>query len=218
MSSLPALHGLSTRITANPSSGFSLLTPTGLPTPPVRSQSLSRVRFCTTLWTLAHQAPQSMGFSRQDYWSGLPFPSPGESSQPRDRTHVPYVSCIGRRMLYLLSHRGNSPPPDPHRVKSDAPLGLASVIHTPRTQHTGVVSACVPRRQPLNLSFPSRHPPEAAVALLLDYQRARRALTPAEWSLRPRHCPEHVTNTISFPSCFSTRLVLLVAPYFRQGN
>ena len=31
-----------------------------------------------TPWTLAHQAPQSMGFSRHEYWSGLPFPSPGD--------------------------------------------------------------------------------------------------------------------------------------------
>ena len=36
----------------------------------------SRVRLCATLWTAAHQAPPSTGFSRQDYWSGLPFPSP----------------------------------------------------------------------------------------------------------------------------------------------
>ena len=31
-----------------------------------------------TLWTVAHQAPLSMGFSREEYWSGLPFPSPGD--------------------------------------------------------------------------------------------------------------------------------------------
>ena len=35
-----------------------------------------------TLWTVAHQAPLSMGFSRQDYWSGLPFPSPGNLPDP----------------------------------------------------------------------------------------------------------------------------------------
>ena len=38
-------------------------------------KSLSHVRLFTTLWTAAHQAPLSMGFSRQDYWSGLPLPS-----------------------------------------------------------------------------------------------------------------------------------------------
>ena len=36
----------------------------------------SRVRLCATLWTAAHQAPLSTGFSRQEYWSGFPFPSP----------------------------------------------------------------------------------------------------------------------------------------------
>ena len=40
---------------------------------------------CLTLgdpWTVAHQAPPSMGFSKQEYWSGLPFPSPGDLPNP----------------------------------------------------------------------------------------------------------------------------------------
>ena len=37
---------------------------------------LSRVRLVATPWTAAHQAPPSMGFSRQEYWNGLPLPSP----------------------------------------------------------------------------------------------------------------------------------------------
>ena len=43
---------------------------------------LSRVRFFATPWTVAYQAPLSMGFSRQEYWSGLPFPSPGDRPNP----------------------------------------------------------------------------------------------------------------------------------------
>ena len=39
---------------------------------------LSRVRLSATSWTVAYEAPPSMGFSRQGYWSGLPFPSPGD--------------------------------------------------------------------------------------------------------------------------------------------
>ena len=39
-------------------------------------KSLSRVGFSVTPWTVAHQAPPSMGFFRQEYWSGLPFPFP----------------------------------------------------------------------------------------------------------------------------------------------
>jgi len=39
-------------------------------------KSLSRVRLLATPWTAAYQAPPSMGFSRQEYWSGVPLPSP----------------------------------------------------------------------------------------------------------------------------------------------
>ena len=41
----------------------------------VKVKSLSRVRLVATPWTVVHQAPPSMGFSRQEYWSGLPLPS-----------------------------------------------------------------------------------------------------------------------------------------------
>ena len=47
----------------------------------VKVKSLSRVRLCDP-WTVAHQAPPCMGFSRQEYWSGLPFPSPGDLPNP----------------------------------------------------------------------------------------------------------------------------------------
>ena len=43
---------------------------------------LSRVRLFATPWTVAFQASPSMGFSRQEYWSGLPFPSPGDLPNP----------------------------------------------------------------------------------------------------------------------------------------
>ena len=42
----------------------------------VKGKSLSRVWLLATPWTAAHQAPLSMGFSRQEYWSGVPLPSP----------------------------------------------------------------------------------------------------------------------------------------------
>jgi len=44
----------------------------------VRAKSLSCARLFATLWTLAKQAPLSMGFSQQGYWSGLPWPPPGD--------------------------------------------------------------------------------------------------------------------------------------------
>ena len=48
----------------------------------VLAQSLSRVPLFVTPWAVAHQAPLSMGFPRQEYWSGLPFPSPGDLPDP----------------------------------------------------------------------------------------------------------------------------------------
>ena len=49
-------------------------------------------RLFATLWTVAYQASPSMGFSRQEYWSGLPFPSPGDLSRPRDQTQASHIS------------------------------------------------------------------------------------------------------------------------------
>ena len=48
----------------------------------VTVKSLSRVQLFATPWTVAYQNPQSMGFSRQEYWSGLLFPSPGYLPDP----------------------------------------------------------------------------------------------------------------------------------------
>ena len=48
----------------------------------VRVKSLKRVRLLATPWTAAYQAPPSMGTPRQEYWSGLPFPSPGDIPDP----------------------------------------------------------------------------------------------------------------------------------------
>ena len=51
----------------------------------------SHVRLFVILWTVARQAPLSMGFSRQEYWSGWLCPPPGDLP---DRTHISYVSCL----------------------------------------------------------------------------------------------------------------------------
>ena len=48
----------------------------------VKVKSLSCVQLFATPWTVAYQAPPSMGFSRQEYWNGLPFPSPGDLPDP----------------------------------------------------------------------------------------------------------------------------------------
>ena len=48
----------------------------------VKVKSLSRVRLFAAQWTVAYQAPLSMGFSKEEFWSGLPFPSPGDLPNP----------------------------------------------------------------------------------------------------------------------------------------
>ena len=59
----------------------------------------SRVRLFGTPWTVVHQAVLSMGFSKQEYWSGLPLPSPGDLPDP-GMEPMSHVSWIGRWVLY----------------------------------------------------------------------------------------------------------------------
>ena len=66
-------------------------------------QSLSRVRLCMTPWTVARQAPLSMGFSKQEYQSGLPFPSPGDIPDPGIQSMPPAWQVDS----LLLSHLGS---------------------------------------------------------------------------------------------------------------
>ena len=60
---------------------------------------LSRVWLFATSWTIACQAPLSVEFSRQEYWSGLLFPPPGHLTH-LGGTHVSSISCIGKWILY----------------------------------------------------------------------------------------------------------------------
>ena len=54
---------------------------------------LSRVRLFATPWTVAHQASPSMGFSRQEYWSRLPVPSPGDLPDPGIEPRSPMLQA-----------------------------------------------------------------------------------------------------------------------------
>ena len=56
-------------------------------------KSLSRVWLFATPWTVASQAPPSMEFSRQEYWSGLPFPSPGHLPHPEIKPGSPALQA-----------------------------------------------------------------------------------------------------------------------------
>ena len=73
----------------------------------MHARMLSRVQLSATIWTVAHQAPLSMGFPRQECWTGLPFPLLGDLSDPG----IEPVSC---HLLHWqadslsLSHRGST--------------------------------------------------------------------------------------------------------------
>ena len=66
-------------------------------------KSLSCVQLFATPWTVALQAPVSMGFSRQEYWSGLPCPLPGDLPDQGLKSGFPHC----RQILYHLSHQGS---------------------------------------------------------------------------------------------------------------
>ena len=59
----------------------------------------SRVRLCATPWMAAHQAPPSLGFSRQEHWSGLPFPSPMHESEKWKWSHSVFSDSYRPRGL-----------------------------------------------------------------------------------------------------------------------
>ena len=63
------------------------------------AQSLSHVEFFATPWTLACQAPLSMEFSRQEYWNGLPFPSPGAFPDPGIKPVSPVSPALQAHLL-----------------------------------------------------------------------------------------------------------------------
>ena len=69
-------------------------------------KSVSRVQLFAAPWTVAHQAPPSMEFSRQEYWSGLPLPSPGDLPDPGIEPGSPAMQADAQ-MLYRLSHQGS---------------------------------------------------------------------------------------------------------------
>ena len=76
----------------------------------------TRVRFRATPWTAAHQAPLSTGFSRQEYWSGLLFPIPGNLPDPGKEAEFPAAPALAGRFFTT------EPPAHPNR-------GITSSVH-----------------------------------------------------------------------------------------
>ena len=89
----------------------------------MRAQLHSCVQLFATPWTIAYQVPLSMGFPRREYWSGLPFPSPGDPPYPGIKFVSPalqVVSCMGGRFFTTepadITVNYNSPPQVVHMV------------------------------------------------------------------------------------------------------
>ena len=102
--------GIKTKCLASPALAGGFFTTTA--TLEVPSNPLSSVQFSfsvmsdpATLWTVARQAPPSMGFSRQEYWSGLPLSSPGDLPNPGIKPKYPESPALRVDSL-LLNHQG----------------------------------------------------------------------------------------------------------------
>ena len=78
----------------------------------VCAHSLSHVPIFASAWTIARQAPLSMGFPRQEYWSGLPFPLSGELPNPRTEPASPAAPELAGR--YFTAE----PPGKPNHTKA----------------------------------------------------------------------------------------------------
>ena len=75
----------------------------------------SPVRLLGTLWTVAHQPPLSVGFTRQEYWSGLPCSPPGDLPDPgiKPSSSVSPALQVDSQILHCLSHQGSPDLPLP---------------------------------------------------------------------------------------------------------
>ena len=63
-------------------------------------QLLSRVQLFAIPWTVACQIPLPMEFSRQEYWSGVSFPTPTDHPNPGIKLNISYISCFDKCILY----------------------------------------------------------------------------------------------------------------------
>ena len=90
----------------------------------------SPVQFFATPWTAAHQAPLSMGFSRQKCWSGLPYPLPGDFPNPGIRP------CLLHLLQWQASSLRLAPPGKPHQKKKKAIGCLEGSFFIIQIQHS----------------------------------------------------------------------------------
>ena len=90
-------------------------------------KSLSRAQLFVTPWTVTYQALLSMGFSRQEYWSGLPFPSPGDLPDPAIKPGSPTLQADvrGRETVGGKMRGGVGP-----QSKCEEDLGMSTLMCT----------------------------------------------------------------------------------------
>ena len=148
---------------------------------------------CLTLaapWTVAHQAPLSMGLPRQEYWSGLPFPSPGDPPDPRGWI---WVFSIGRWILFRLSHQGS-----PLNVSHYYPIFIDEVVKG---------RIICPKSQRWNIDVnPSELSPHVQIIdnerndkLRVFERRLKCILTSAIFIINPDMCWEREEKSIKLP-------------------
>ena len=113
----------------------------------------SRVQLCATPWTVARQAPLSLGFSRQEHWSGLPCPPPGHLPDPGIEPGSPALQVDS----LLLSHQegpegGHAPPrllaADEGRGRDAQEDGVAGVADSPSWLRGGIIGLLLATPQP----------------------------------------------------------------------
>ena len=92
----------------------------------VRAQSLQSCQLFATPWTVASQTPLSMGFSRQEYWSGLPCPPPGDLPDPEIEPASPASLALHADSL-PLSHKGS---PVTAAILPQTPLCISIQSHS----------------------------------------------------------------------------------------
>ena len=103
-----------------------------------KMKSLSRVQLFVTSWTVAYQAPPSMGFSRQEYWSGSPFASPGNLPDPE----MYRVFCIAAR-CFLPGSAGKESACNAGDL--DSILGWEDPLEQGKVTHSSILAWRIPR-------------------------------------------------------------------------
>ena len=136
----------------------------------VCAQSLSHVRLFVTLWTVACQAPLSMGFSRQEFWSGLPFSPPGDIPDSGIKPSYLKSSALAGRFFTT------EPPGKPFKCQED--LYIENNWDTPRVYRNG---------SPMDSALPDRS---------FGYPMMHLDRAPSQHSRKQIWCPRFSTSHV----------------------